>query len=152
MNAAKKLIETLKEDVKNPRDRVDPTYLKLIEVFPLQTITSKSQHEMALRILGKLIAFVNDEGPDNKGVEVYFETLTELVGEYERAQYKTGTVTGAEMLGYLMKLHGLTQTDLSKELGGQSVVSKILKGGRELNLRQIRALAKRFKVSPQVFI
>jgi HTH-type transcriptional regulator/antitoxin HigA len=53
---------------------------------------------------------------------------------------------------YLMELQGLNQTDLSKELGGQPVVSKILKGERELNLRQVKALAKRFKVSPEVFI
>lgn len=56
------------------------------------------------------------------------------------------------MLAYLMELQGLNQTDFSKELGGQPVVSKILKGERELNLRQVKALAKRFKVSPEVFI
>ena len=47
---------------------------------------------------------------------------------------------------------GLTQTDLAKELGGQPNVSKVLKGERELNLRQIRALAEKFKVEPNLFI
>ncbi len=61
-------------------------------------------------------------------------------------------VSGAEMLAYLMDLQGLIQSDLAKELGGQPIVSKILKGERELNLRQVKALAKRFNVSPQVFI
>ncbi len=56
------------------------------------------------------------------------------------------------MLAYLMDIQGLKQTDLTKELGGQPIVSKILKGERELNLRQIKALAKRFKVSPELFI
>ncbi len=152
MSTAKKLIDTLKEDVKGSQNKADPTYLKLIEVFPLQTITSKSQHEVALKIVEKLITFINNKQPDYKGVEVYLKTLTSLVGDYERIQYKTGSVSGAEMLDYLMELQGLNQTDLSKELGGQSVVSKILKGERELNIRQVRALAKRFKVSPEVFI
>lgn len=152
MSTAKKLIDSLRGDVKGSQNKVDPTYLKLIQVFPLQTITSKSQHEVALKIVEKLITFINDEKPDDKGVEVYLTTLTELVGDYERIQYKAGSVSGAEMLHYLMELQGLNQTDLSKELGGQSVVSKILKGDRELNLRQVRALAKRFKVSPEVFI
>lgn len=80
------------------------------------------------------------------------QTLVELVGDYEREQFKTSTVSGAEMLAYMMELQGLTQADLSKELGGQPVVSKILKGERELNLRQVKALAKRFQVSPEVFI
>lgn len=152
MSTAKKLIDILKEDVKGSQNKVDPTYFKLIEVFPLQTITSKSQHEIALKVVEKLITFINDEQPGDKGVEVYLKTLTELVGDYERTQYKTGSVSGVEMLDYLMELQGLNQTDLSKELGGQSVVSKILKGERELNLRQVKALAKRFKVSPEVFI
>jgi HTH-type transcriptional regulator/antitoxin HigA len=34
----------------------------------------------------------------------------------------------------------------------EGVVSEILNGKRELNVRQIRALAKRFHVSPAVFI
>jgi len=56
------------------------------------------------------------------------------------------------MLAYLMELRNLKQTDLSKELGGQSVVSAILSGKRELNLKQIRALAKKLRVNPSVFI
>ena len=58
--------------------------------------------------------------------------------------------TGAEMLQYLMEEHGLTQSDLP-EVGSQGVVSEILRGKRELNVRQIRALSKRFNVSPSVF-
>lgn len=151
MSPAKNLIDSLREDVKGAHQKPGPTYLKLIEVFPLQTITSKRQHETALRVVGKLITFTNEENSD-KGVEVYLKTLTELVGDYERGEFKAATVSGAEMLSYLMDLQGLNQADLSKELGGQSVVSKILKGERELNLRQVKALAKRFKVSPKVFI
>ena len=55
------------------------------------------------------------------------------------------------MLRFFMEEHDLTQSDLS-EVGSQGVVSEILNGRRELNVRQIRALAKRFRVSPAVFI
>jgi HTH-type transcriptional regulator / antitoxin HigA len=37
------------------------------------------------------------------------------------------------------------------EVGSQGVVSEVLKGKRELNIRQVRALAQRFHVSPAVF-
>ena len=50
-----------------------------------------------------------------------------------------------------MEEHGLTQSDLP-EVGSQGVISDILRGKRELNVRQIRTLAKRFHVSPAVFI
>jgi transcriptional regulator with XRE-family HTH domain len=46
-----------------------------------------------------------------------------------------------------MEEHGLTQSDLP-EIGSQDVLSEILRGKRELNVRQIRALATRFHVSP----
>jgi HTH-type transcriptional regulator/antitoxin HigA len=50
-----------------------------------------------------------------------------------------------------MEEHGLKQLDLS-EIGSQGVVSEILSGKRQLNIRQIKILSKRFKVSPAVFI
>ncbi len=152
MSTAKKLIEILKEDVKGTNQKVSTTYLKLVEIFPLQAITSKNQHEVALKVIEKLISYINEEKSQDEGLEIYLKTLVGLAGDYENGKFKSGVVSGAEMLAHLMELQGLNQTDLSKELGGQPVVSKILKGERELNLRQIKALAKRFKVSPQVFI
>lgn len=151
MSTAKKLIETLKSDIKASQ-KVSPTYLELVEVFPLQSISSKKQHEMALRVIEKLISHTNIEKSKDKGIELYLKTLSELVNDYESTQYASTEVKGSEMLSYLMELKGLKQTDLSEELGGQSVVSKILKGERDLNLRQIKLLAKRFSVSPEVFI
>ena len=50
-----------------------------------------------------------------------------------------------------MDEHGLTQSDLP-EIGSQGVVSEVLNGKRDLNVRQIRALAARFGVSAAVFI
>lgn len=50
------------------------------------------------------------------------------------------------------RLCGLKQSDLSAEIGGQSVVSEILAGKREINARQTNALAAGFGVSSAVFI
>ncbi|MDT4865489.1 Antitoxin HigA [compost metagenome] len=50
-----------------------------------------------------------------------------------------------------MQEHGLNQSDLP-EIGAQSVVSEILKGKRQLNIRHIRALAARFGVPAEVFV
>ena len=38
------------------------------------------------------------------------------------------------------------------EVGSQGVVSEILRGRRQINVRQVRALSERFGVSPAVFI
>jgi len=57
-----------------------------------------------------------------------------------------------EVLKFLMEQHGLKQSDLRKEIGTQGVVSEILSGNRQINARQAKALAKRFGVSPAVFL
>lgn len=59
------------------------------------------------------------------------------------------TSTAATRLAFLMAQHGLRQCDLP-EVGAQSVVSEVLAGKRALNLRQVRALAKRFCVPMEV--
>lgn len=152
MSIAKKLISTIRESVKTYSPKVSDSYLQLVQLFPLQPITSKNQHILALKVTEKIISYINEEKFKDEGAEIYLMTLIELIEDYERNQFKSNIISGIEMLKYLMELQGLNQSDLSKELGGQSVVSKILKGERELNLRQIKALAKRFKISPEVFI
>ncbi len=71
--------------------------------------------------------------------------------EYDDARQPMDDVTGLEMLRFLMDQHGLRQQDLS-ELGSQGVVSELLAGKRELNLRHIGTLARRFKVPAEVFL
>jgi HTH-type transcriptional regulator/antitoxin HigA len=50
-----------------------------------------------------------------------------------------------------MEEHGVKQTELP-EIGSQGVISEILRGKRKLNVRQIHTLAKRFHVSPAIFL
>ena len=152
MSVAKNLIQSLKKETKASDNKASSSYLELVELFPLQPITSEKSHKIALSVVDKIITFIaTDKNPD-EGINIYLKTLADLIEDYESEKYKTSAVAGKEMLAYLMDLRGLNQSDLAKELGGQPIVSKILKGERELNLRQIKALAKRFKVSPEVFI
>ena len=57
-----------------------------------------------------------------------------------------------EVLRFLLDQHGLKQSDLAAEIGGQSVVSDILNGKRAINARQAKALAARFGVSAVAFL
>ncbi|MDR1350861.1 MAG: helix-turn-helix domain-containing protein [Zoogloeaceae bacterium] len=77
--------------------------------------------------------------------------ITERTNEFEARAHPMPNLEPCEVLRELMAEWGLKQRDLS-EVGSQSVVSEILGGKRELNLRQVKALAKRFNVSPDVFI
>lgn len=152
MSVAKNLIQSLKEETKASGNKVSSSYLELVELFPLQPITSEKNHKIALSVVEKIITFIATDKKPDEGINIYLKTLADLVDDYESEKHKTSAISGKDMLAYLMELKGLTQSDLAKELGGQPIVSKILKGERELNLRQIKALSKRFKVSPEVFI
>lgn len=77
--------------------------------------------------------------------------LGTLINAYEEKYHPMPECNGAEMLRFFMDEHGLTQSELP-DIGSQGVVSDILKGSLELNIKQIRTLAKRFNVSPAVFI
>ena len=153
MNTALKLIEE-KLSKKKPLIHVGKTYLSLIEHFPIKPIESEDEHELALYIVTELIELSNDEvfkEEDQIQVDHYLKALGIMLHEYEKIEFPRGKVKGHEMLGYLMDLQGLKQVDLSKELGGQSIVSSILSGKRELNKKQIQKLAKRFHVSVELF-
>lgn len=79
-----------------------------------------------------------------------FELASELIRAYDLEHFDVPDAKPQELLSFLMEQHGLKQSDLP-EVGNQSVVSQILSGARELNVRQINSLAKRFKVPVGVF-
>lgn len=75
----------------------------------------------------------------------------DLIEDYEADHHPLPETTGVQALKFLMEQHDLKQTDLS-EIGSQGVVSEILSGKRELNIRQVRALSERFGVSAATFV
>ncbi len=74
-----------------------------------------------------------------------------LIEKYENQHYPEPVLNPTDYLKYLMEEHNLKQSDLT-EIGSQGVVSEILNGKRELNIRQIKSLSKRFGVFSSVFI
>jgi HTH-type transcriptional regulator/antitoxin HigA len=88
--------------------------------------------------------------PNHLALELV-EIVGDLIEDYEGLHSSLPKATGLDALSFLMAQHGLRQADLP-EIGSQGVVSEILAGRRELNLRQVRALAERFGVSPATFI
>ena len=120
-----------------------------IEIAPYLTITSDLEYELAVERLNALI----DEVGTNQEHPLYslLDTLGIIIEAYEREHYEIPDCSGVEVLLYFMEEHSLTQSDLP-EIGSQGVVSEIINGKRELNIRQIKALAERFKVSSSVFL
>jgi HTH-type transcriptional regulator/antitoxin HigA len=101
-----------------------------------------------VELLNQLIDEVGDN--EQHPLASLLDTVGILVANYEQEHYALPASSPQEVLAYLLEEHQLTQSQLP-EVGSQGVVSEILNGKRELNKRQIQALAKRFGVSPEVF-
>ncbi len=118
-------------------------------IRPLFSIHNEREYNTAIKRLNELL----DEVGDNSKHPLYslLDTLGTLIEVYEEEHDPMPESSGVEVLRYLMEEHQLVQSDLG-EVGSQGVVSEVLSGKRELNVRQIRHLARRFHVSPGVFI
>lgn len=118
-------------------------------VGPLLRIRNEREYDRALKRLQQLLAEVGTD--ERHPLYSFLDTLGTVVHAYEAQHHEMPKCSSAELLRALMDEHGLAQADLP-DVGSQGVVSEILRGKRELNVRQIRALAERFGVSPAVFI
>ena len=124
-------------------------YRRLRRFVPLGVLRSEKDYRKAMAMLDEIIDEIGQD--EAQPLADLAEALALFIHSYEETHAKIREPIGPEALRLLMEEHGLTQSDLP-EIGSQGVVSEILSGERELNLRQIRHLAKRFGISPAVFI
>ncbi len=118
-------------------------------IGPLLSIHSERDYDLAIERLNHLLDEVGSD--EDHPLYTLLDTLGTLIHAYEEEHHQIPDAGATDVLRFLMEEHGLTQSDLP-EIGSQGVVSEILRGKRELNVRQIRALAERFQVSSAVFI
>ena len=119
------------------------------QVSALLKIRNEREYDLAVARLNSLI---DEVGTDERHpLYSLLDTLSAVLHAWEEQHHPMPTLEGADPLRLLMDEHDLTQSDLP-EVGSQGVVSEILNGKRELNIRQIRALSNRFGVSPSVFV
>lgn len=119
------------------------------QVSPLLEIRNEHDYDGAIERLNFLI----DEVGADEGHPLYslLDTLGTVIHAWEEQHHPIPPVSGADLLRFLMDEHGLTLSDLP-EVGAPDAVTEILKGARELNAGQMRALAERFGVSPSAFL
>jgi HTH-type transcriptional regulator/antitoxin HigA len=115
---------------------------------PLLAIRNAREYDTAVAQLNDLVDEVGDNPKDPR--YRFIDTLSVLIEAYDEEHHKIPDLSGVEMLRFLMKQHGLSQGDLP-EIGSQGVVSEVLRGKRKLNVRQIKALSERFRLSPEAF-
>jgi HTH-type transcriptional regulator/antitoxin HigA len=98
----------------------------------------------------KVVEFLFERGKTGDEFRPYLESVVHFLDEYERKHFPTNT-TPEDVLHFLMQQNHVSQSDLAEDLGGQSVVSNILNGKRQLTREHIEKLSRRFSVSPASF-
>ena len=124
-------------------------YRRLRAVIPLGTLRTKKDYARASEMLD---AIIDEIGEDEKHpLAELADALGVFIEKYEAEHVRVPEAKPDAVLKFLMQQYGLRQSNLP-EIGSQGVVSEVLTGKRDLNARQIKRLAKRFGVSPAVFI
>lgn len=129
--------------------RLLPAWERLREVSDLSRIRDEAHYRQMTLLLDTLL----DEaaGREDHPIMGLVDLLGTLIEDYEARRHPMPRATGLQALKFLMEQHGLKQVDLP-EVGSQGVVSEVLSGKRELNIRQVRALAARFGVDVGTFV
>lgn len=115
----------------------------------LFSVHNEEEYDRASDLLNNLI---DEIGTDEKHpLYGLLDTLGTVLHAYEEKYHEIPNCSGNEMLEFFMEEHALDPSDLP-EIGTKETVLAILHGDRELTLKDIRALSKRFHVSPAVFV
>ena len=128
---------------------VNADYRRIRQQIPLGRLHTKTEYDRAVAILDDILDEIGQQ--DTHALADLAETLALSIEAYEDTHVAMPDASGPEILRSLMEEHELAQSDLP-EIGSQGVVSEILAGKRDLNVRQIAQLAARFGVSPAVFM
>ena len=123
------------------------------ETFRSATDIAPIRDEAHYQRMTAMLEALLDEttGDENHPAMGLVDIVGDLIEDFETEHHPLPDVTGVQALKFLIEQHGIKQCDLH-EIGSQGVVSEILAGKRELNIRQVRALSERFGVSPATFV
>jgi len=122
---------------------------ELVRIMPPRAIQDEVQYDNTIEMLDRLTSLPQM----TKGQEQYLETLSVLVEAYENEHHAIpDSRSPIRILKYLLDSNDMSASELGVLLGNRSLGSKILRGARELSKTHMRILAKRFKISPAVFI
>ena len=127
---------------------------EIAKIWPnIQNVFSIPHNEKDYNRLVQLLDGLIDEVGDDEShpLASLMETLGSLIESYEARNIPEIEGNPIDTFKTLIEEHGLKQSELP-EIGSQGVISEILSGKRQLNVRQIKLLSKRFNVSPVVFM
>lgn len=124
-------------------------YRRIRQRIPLGPLRTAAEYHRAVAVLDDIVDEIGQQ--ETHPLADLAESLALAIAAYEEVHVSIPDTPGPAILRTLMEEHELSQSELP-EIGSQGVVSEVLSGKRDLNIRQIARLATRFGVSPAVFL
>lgn len=113
---------------------------------------SEQDYNNALELVEALLI----ENPASPLLDIVCARITEYESQQTDIQALRAEMdaipAGLAVLRTLMDQYNLTISDFADEIGSKSMVSRVLKGERQLNVNHIKKLSDRFNISPAAFI
>lgn len=139
------------------RPQVSKDYLSLIKRFPLRPIRTNDELDMASEIFSELGLKGDSLTQDERD---YLDILEHIIADYEAVSpaiqamvEEARAIPPQQILRSLLEDNGLSQSQLAREIGcHQEHISAFLLGKRGLSKANAVKLAKRFRVSVDLFL
>jgi HTH-type transcriptional regulator / antitoxin HigA len=135
----------------NQLARASPTseYPRLLSKHRPAVIHTRAEHKHSLADLEKML----QKASLTQAEQQYCELLSVLIEDYEKRTFPLKSKADAvDVLKELMAANRLRQKDLLAIFKHKTLLSEILNRKRPLSVEHIRALARRFQVSAEVFV
>lgn len=123
-------------------------YSQLVAEVTPKVIETEDEYEQFLAVAERL-TFKQDQTPEESAL---YDLVTMLVETYESQHYLIEKSSPAEVLEHIIESSGIDVTDLAKIFGSIETLDRVLAGQELINTTQAKALADRFKLSPQIFL
>jgi antitoxin component HigA of HigAB toxin-antitoxin module len=129
---------------------IPKTYRELCQLYLPRPIHDDAENAEATAMMNALAVFarLNAEQQD------YLDVLVEFVDDFDKSkQISWPRISALNKLKYMLHENGMSAADLSRLLGGsRNLGGMILRGERKLTLNHVRALARHFRVSADLFL
>jgi len=150
LGAGLNIFATMRKKAKYRFQDLPKEYAALCRVFLPRPIRDAVDFANVVEMADAMVLWEEEYSRDQSD---YFDLLCSLIEEYEAKHVPPPKGTGVEMLRHLMDANDMKQADLARLLGvHRTLGGMILRGERKLTLKHVRTLAKRFKVSADLFL
>jgi HTH-type transcriptional regulator / antitoxin HigA len=123
-------------------------YRQLVAEVTPKVIETEDEYEQFLAVAERL-TFKQVQTPEESAL---YDLVTMLVETYEAQHYPIDRSSPVDVLEHIIESSGIDATDLAEIFGSGEALDRVLTGRELISHSQADALARRFKLSPGIFL